>query len=275
MAIYGQRSINGSIEWLGVPAPFFDTGVDWTDNILVPSPRLGDGVMVGDWYWGTQPGFLIGADVPWRNVVPACLAYLPRSPPENVCATTRHIPDTFLQEHRLEQSQNVLYAHHIGGDERVNRSDDNWDDLWDEPADQELCVKFPLVVWVATFGLLLGSLFGSLLVTTNFSESLIASACLSESFIWSTCSAESFLNQVLTSTCYSELFISSTCLSEFLCAESLIVDRIVHPLKFSTISARTPEASCISNENFASFFCTFIATGYWNEVPHVMLLMLR
>ena len=29
-----------------------------------------------------------------------------------------------------------MYAHHIGGDERVNPSDDDWDDLWDESADQ-------------------------------------------------------------------------------------------------------------------------------------------
>ena len=31
---------------------------------------------------------------------------------------------------------NLLHYHHTGGDERVNWYDDNWDDLWDEPADQ-------------------------------------------------------------------------------------------------------------------------------------------
>ena len=41
----------------------------------------------------------------------------------------------------------------------------------------DLCVKFQLVVGVATFGSLLRSLFGSLLATTNFSESLNASTC--------------------------------------------------------------------------------------------------
>ena len=80
------------------------------------------------------------------------------------------------------------------------------------------CANFLLVVWVSSFGLLHRSLFGSLPVTTNFSESLIASTRLSESFIWSTCSAEFFPREVLASTCSSESFILSTCLSELLCA---------------------------------------------------------
>ena len=41
-ALYGQRSINGSVEWLGIPAPFCDTGVAWTDNLLVPKARCRD-----------------------------------------------------------------------------------------------------------------------------------------------------------------------------------------------------------------------------------------
>ena len=108
-----------------------------------------------------------------------------------------------------------------------------------------------LVVWVAT----LGSLFGSLPSTTNFSESLIAS----------TCSAESFLNQFLASTCSSGSIVVSTCSSDW----------IVHPLNYLTISSRTPAASRLSNDQFISFLCTFIVTGDSNEVSHVILLMLR
>ena len=37
VTIFGQFSINASVEWLGVPTPFYDTsGVTWIDNILVP-----------------------------------------------------------------------------------------------------------------------------------------------------------------------------------------------------------------------------------------------
>ena len=41
--IYGQKSINGSVEWLGIPAPSCGTGAAWTENILVPNSRWGDG----------------------------------------------------------------------------------------------------------------------------------------------------------------------------------------------------------------------------------------
>ena len=32
VSIYGQISINRSVKWLGVPVPFSDTGLAWTDN---------------------------------------------------------------------------------------------------------------------------------------------------------------------------------------------------------------------------------------------------
>ena len=135
MSIYGQRSINGSIGWLGIPAPFCDTGVALTDNLLVPKARWEDVVRVGDWARGSQPVFLIGADVPWHRVSPARVACLPRSP-ENARTTARRVRDARLWEHCLVQAQNILYAHHTGGDERVHLYDDDWDYLWDEPADQ-------------------------------------------------------------------------------------------------------------------------------------------
>ena len=111
--------------------------------------------------------------------------------------------------------------------------------------------EIPLVVCVAT----LGSLFGSLPSTTNFSES----------FITSTCSAESFLNQFLASTCSLESIIVSTCLSDW----------IVHSLNSLTISSRMPAASRLSNDQFASFFCKLLVTGDLNGVSHVILFMLR
>ena len=136
MAIYGQESINGSVKWLGVPAPFCDTGVAGTENILVPSPHWGDRVGVGYWDWVAHSGVIIRDDVPWRSALPARPDHLPRSPPENACATARRVRDALLREHRLTRAQNVLYAHQIDGVGRVNCSDDDWDDLWDEPADQ-------------------------------------------------------------------------------------------------------------------------------------------
>ena len=96
MAISGQMFVNGSAEWLGVPAPFFNTGVAWTDNLLAHKVCWGDRVRVGDLVWGTQREVIIGDNVPWRSDAPDCLVYLTRSPPENTRATVRHVHDACL-----------------------------------------------------------------------------------------------------------------------------------------------------------------------------------
>ena len=48
-----------------------------------------------------------------------------------------------------------------------------------------------------------------------------------------------------------ESLMSSTCSSDWL----------PHPLKFSTISAKTPAASCLSSEQLESFFCILLVPG--------------
>ena len=61
VTIFGQRSINASVEWLGPPVPFYDTtGVPWTDNILVPELRWGDGGNYETWALKTQSGVCLG-----------------------------------------------------------------------------------------------------------------------------------------------------------------------------------------------------------------------
>ena len=101
----------------------------WTDNLLVSEARWGDRVRVGDWGLGTQTGFIIVTDVLWRGIIPTLLAYLPRIPPENARADAHHGLDARLWENHLKRAQNVLYAHHIGSDESVNQSDDDWNEL--------------------------------------------------------------------------------------------------------------------------------------------------
>ena len=44
-------------------------------------------------------------------------------------AIARRVCDACLWENFLARAQNVLYAHHIGGDELINWFNDNWDDL--------------------------------------------------------------------------------------------------------------------------------------------------
>ena len=115
---------------------FHGTRVGWADNLFVPESRWGDGVGVGYWDWGTQPGVIIGADITWHGIVPALPDNLPRSPPENARTTARRVCDARLRENRLVRAQNFFCNHPIGGDELVNWSDDDWEYLWDELADQ-------------------------------------------------------------------------------------------------------------------------------------------
>ena len=44
-----------------------------------------------------------------------------------MCTTAHIVRDTCIWEHRLARDQKVLFAYHIGGDERVNWSGDDWD----------------------------------------------------------------------------------------------------------------------------------------------------
>ena len=130
--IYGQKSINGSVEWLGVPAPPCDTGVTWTENISVPNPRWGDGRGYKCWALAnhSRPRFR-GRSVPWHGVVPFCPAYVPSSP-ENERARARRVRAVCLRENRLARAQTLLRDLHFGGDEKGNGSDDSLDGWVDE-----------------------------------------------------------------------------------------------------------------------------------------------
>ena len=71
-------------------------------------------------------------------------------------ATARVIYDALLHDHRLARAQNILYAHHIGDDGRVNWLDDDWDDLCDKPADEQFLCKNSVGsvssrLWIATW----------------------------------------------------------------------------------------------------------------------------
>ena len=79
--IYGRKSINGSVEWLDIPAPSCDTGVAWTENTVVPNPCWGDRRGYGRWDLATHSRPLLGGrSVPCRGVVPFRPDYVPSSP---------------------------------------------------------------------------------------------------------------------------------------------------------------------------------------------------
>ena len=49
--MFEVNSINGSVQWLGVPDPLRTDGLPWTDNILSPSPALGTGSTDNNTNW--------------------------------------------------------------------------------------------------------------------------------------------------------------------------------------------------------------------------------
>ena len=113
--------------------PFYNTtGVPYTDNILVPKVRWGDGGNYETWDFQTQSGVCLGGiSVPWHGAVPLCAAYLPMSP-VNTRATAHYVCEVCLWENRLMRAQNLSRAHHTGGDERGNRSDNDLDGWVDQ-----------------------------------------------------------------------------------------------------------------------------------------------
>ena len=134
--------MNGSVEYLGVPAPSCDTGVAWTENLLVPNLRWGDGCGYKHWDLETRSIPLFGGrSVPWRGAVPFRPDYLPNSP--EMCAQGRAAPVTFAYGRdvwrgiKLSCTNPTLTATSgvIG-----------WTTAWMAGLMNNFCVEIPLVV---------------------------------------------------------------------------------------------------------------------------------
>ena len=132
----GVNSINGSVQWLEVPAPLRTNKPPWTDNILAPSTAWGTGGTAKKINWGSQPGGTYGSvAITWSGTVRAIPASGRRSP-ENMRSTARRVRDNLLRENCMERMQSLPIYSSILRDRLVNSQDCNWEDLWDEPVDQ-------------------------------------------------------------------------------------------------------------------------------------------
>ena len=79
--MFRVNSINGSVQWLGIPDPLRTNGPPWTDNILAPSPDWGTCGTAINTNWVIQPGGPYGSvAVLWSGPVRAMAAYFCRSP---------------------------------------------------------------------------------------------------------------------------------------------------------------------------------------------------
>ena len=51
--MFGVNSVNGSVQWLGVPPPLRNDAPPWVGNILAPSPSWGTGGTATNPNWGS------------------------------------------------------------------------------------------------------------------------------------------------------------------------------------------------------------------------------
>ena len=119
--ISSRKSINGSFEWLGVPAPSCGTGVAWTENILVPNLCWGDRCGYKRWALSThyRPRFR-GRSFIWSGAVPFRPDYVPSSL-ENSRTRARRVRDVHLRETYLAWAQTLARALKTRGNKRGNR----------------------------------------------------------------------------------------------------------------------------------------------------------
>ena len=130
-----QKSINGTFEFLSVPDALRTKGPYWIYILLVPIPVWGVSGTMTNSNWVSLPGGLYDVvSVPWHAAVPACPAYLPRSP-ENILATSHRNCDNLLWENRLARVQSLSNFCHIFRDRLIDQTDFAWDDLWDDPVE--------------------------------------------------------------------------------------------------------------------------------------------
>ena len=91
------NSINGSVQWLGVPDPLRTDGPPSADNILAPSPSWGTGGTATNPNWGIQPGGPYGSvAIPWSGIVCSMSDSVRRSP-DNTHSAACHVCENLIR----------------------------------------------------------------------------------------------------------------------------------------------------------------------------------
>ena len=99
--MFGKNSINGSVEWLGVPDFLRTDGPAWTANILAPHPSwLGVGSRTNPNLGSKSKGSSGGVSVPWNFPVRVLPVYHRRIL-ENTRAAARCVFDDLLKANCL------------------------------------------------------------------------------------------------------------------------------------------------------------------------------
>ena len=134
--MFGRNSINGSVEWLGVPDFLRNNGPPWTLKLLSLYDSWGYRGSSTNPNWGGQSGE--GSDsvsIPCN--CPVCvLPVYHRRIFENTRSAARRIRDDLLQENCTDRIQSPSTLRNPIHSRTVNQRDDDCGNLWDEPVDQ-------------------------------------------------------------------------------------------------------------------------------------------
>ena len=104
IAIIGQLSINGGVQFLGIFDFFRNSGLLSTENLQAPTVPTGWAhANTSNNNWEVSPGGpYIMWSVTWGSTVPSSLAYMPRIP-DNPRAAVRRVCDEFLCQMRRDR----------------------------------------------------------------------------------------------------------------------------------------------------------------------------
>ena len=130
--MFGINSINGGVQWLGVPNFLRTYGPAWTANLLATHPSWGDQGSINNYNWGSQSrGNSDSFSILWNRPTRVYPVYHHRIF-ENTHAAAPRVRDNILQYNCLARMQiptTCLSPIH----NPLGHRDDNRDDLWDEP----------------------------------------------------------------------------------------------------------------------------------------------
>ena len=112
ITITGQLSINGSVQFLGIPDFSRDSGFSFIENLQAPTiPTSWKHINTSNHNWGVILwGTYIMCSVPWDSTVPARPTYMPKIP-ENLPAAALCVYDDFLHRRHRESMRSLTTSH--------------------------------------------------------------------------------------------------------------------------------------------------------------------
>ena len=133
--MFGINSINGSVQWLGVPDFLRTNGPVWTANLLAPHPSWVDKGSRTNLSWVSQSGGHSDSFfIPWDRPVRVLPVYHRRIF-ENLCAAARCVCDDLLRDNCLTLMQSLTTCRNPICNP-WGRRDEDWDNIWNESVDQ-------------------------------------------------------------------------------------------------------------------------------------------